>query len=234
MSRAAPVRHVDPASLSLSPTARAMMDAGLLQRPAPAAPSGEIRWHPAYVSPTARSPDRVEEFVTRLGFASWWPKLTTVHKRPLRGVPVGSRGGKRWTQDVQQRPLWPRYILVALPREDPPFGRLSDDHARAFGLYGVIQVGAGPAVVPKTVVDELQRREAAGEWDRTARRGRKVVERPPDWATLGGTVEVTDGPFASFHAVVEELVGDRARVAVSIFGRSTPVDVHLSQLRGRS
>lgn len=130
-----------------------------------------------------------------------------------------------------KRPVFPRYILIALPREDPPFGMLSDGQARAFGLYGVLSTVDGPAVVPDAIVADLQRREAEGEWDRTARRGRKLVEKPPEWAVLGASVELTDGPFALFHAIIEELVGDRAKVAVSLFGRSTPIDAHLSQLR---
>jgi transcription termination/antitermination protein NusG len=114
--------------------------------------------------------------------------------------------------------FFPGYVLVKMHLTDEAY-HLIKNTPKVTGFLGQ---GNKPMAVSQTEVDRIVNQVKEG------------VERPKPAITfeIGEQVKVNDGPFASFSGVVEEVDSERSRlkVAVSIFGRPTPVELDFAQV----
>ncbi len=117
-----------------------------------------------------------------------------------------------------ERKFFPGYVLVKMEMTDEAY-HLVKNTPKVTGFLGS---GNRPVPVSQTEVDRIIHQVQEG------------TERPKPSIQfeVGEQVRVTDGPFASFNGVVEEIDDERARlkVAVSIFGRATPVELEYAQV----
>ncbi len=118
-----------------------------------------------------------------------------------------------------ERKFFPGYILVEMEMEDLAW-HLVRECPKVLGFIG------GTADKPAPITEAEAKSILNRIEDSTEKPKPKTLFEP------GEVIRVSDGPFADFNGVVEEVNYDknRMRVAVLIFGRSTPVDLEFSQV----
>jgi transcriptional antiterminator NusG len=118
-----------------------------------------------------------------------------------------------------ERKLLPGYVLVKMQMTDDAY-HLIKNTPKVTGFLGSENK---PMPLPDSEAQSLIRQMEEG-----AVRGPTATVK----FEIGEQVRVSDGPFASFNGTVEEVDQDRARlkVAVSIFGRATPVELEFEQV----
>jgi transcriptional antiterminator NusG len=128
---------------------------------------------------------------------------------------VEVRGGKKV---VSPRMFYPGYVLVEMEMDDELWHAVKST-PRVTGF-----VGGGVKPVPLT----------ADEVNSVLYRQASSAERPRPKMTFekSETVKIVDGPFTNFSGKVDEINSDRntLRVMVTIFGRSTPVELDFLQV----
>jgi transcriptional antiterminator NusG len=126
---------------------------------------------------------------------------------------------KEGQQKRSERKFFPGYVLVQMDMTDDTW-HLVKDVPRVMGFIGASR--GRPTPISDAEADQILNRVQEG------------VEkpRPKVLFEVGEVVRVTDGPFNDFNGVVEEVNYEksRLRVAVLIFGRSTPVELDFSQV----
>jgi transcription termination/antitermination protein NusG len=127
------------------------------------------------------------------------------------------RRGRKYEVD---RTFLPGYVLVRVNLTDEAY-HLIKNTPKVTGFLGADK--AKPVPIPDAEAERIR-----GHVVET-----KDKPKPAIIFEIGENVKVADGPFASFSGVVEEVDHARARlkVAVSIFGRATPVELEYAQVQ---
>ena len=118
-----------------------------------------------------------------------------------------------------ERKFFPGYVLVQMEMDDETW-HLVKETPKVLGFIGGTPEKPAP-ITEKEAMTILRRVEEGAEKPRP-----KVIFEP------GEMVRVVDGPFNDFNGVVEQVDYDknRLKVAVLIFGRSTPVELDFAQV----
>jgi len=134
---------------------------------------------------------------------------------PKEQVMEMHKGQKR----TSERKYFPGYVLINMVMNDETW-HLVRSIPKVLGFVG--GVSGKPAPISNKEVDEILSRVEVGA----------DKPKPKIVYEVGEVVRVTDGPFADFNGVIEEVNYEksRLRVAVLIFGRSTPVELEFGQV----
>ena len=172
----------------------------------------EIRWYVlhAYSGYEKKVAENIVEQSNKLGISQFIEEVS-VPTQHIVEVRRGARVNK-------ERNFFPGYILIKMVLNDDTL-HIIKNTPKLSGFLGAkgkpIPISNAEAKrISEQVVDGVERSRPAVMYD------------------IGEQVKVIDGPFASFNGEVERIDEEKARlrVAVSIFGRLTPVDLEYSQV----
>jgi transcriptional antiterminator NusG len=170
------------------------------------------RWYVihAYSNFEKKVAESIREQAKQRGLAELFEEVLV----PIEKVTEVRRGKK---VDAERK-FFPGYVLAKMDMTDEAF-HLIKNTPKVTGFLGADNK-------PMAISDA----EAA----RIIHQVQEGIERPKPSVSfeVGEQVRVSDGPFASFNGVVEEVDDARSRlkVAVSIFGRATPVELEFGQV----
>ena len=117
-----------------------------------------------------------------------------------------------------KRKFFPGYILVNMDLNEESWYIVKNTPK----ITGFVGGGMNPPPIPESEVKRITQQIAEGS----------LKPKPKAVFEKGEGVRIIDGPFTSFNGIVEEVRPEKGklRVSVSIFGRSTPVELDFTQV----
>src|SRR5688572_22465253 len=153
----------------------------------------------------------LEDRINRAGMTDKFGKILV----PVEEV-VEMKGGQK---HMSERKFFPGYVLVEMEMNDDTWHLVKNTN-KVTGFVG--GTATKPAPIPEKEVEAIMQQMREG------------VEKPKPKVLfeVGEMVRVKDGPFTDFQGTVEDVNYEksRLRVAVTIFGRSTPVELEFGQV----
>jgi transcriptional antiterminator NusG len=183
---------------------------------APAAPAKnpDLRWYVVHAySGMEKAVERnILERINRAGLQDKFGRILV----PMEEVVEVKNGQKRTTE----RKFFPGYVLVEMVMDDETW-HLVKHTSKVTGF-----VGGGKNNRP-TPISEEEVMKIVNQMQEGSDKPRHKIE-----FTVGELVRVKEGPFTDFNGAVEEVNYEKSkvRVAVTIFGRSTPVELEFGQV----
>ncbi len=125
------------------------------------------------------------------------------------------RSGKK---RISERKFFPGYLLVEMELNEQSYLLVKTTP----GVTGFIGLGKKPMPLPQTEIDSILKKSQETN----------VKPSPKIIFEKGEQVRVIDGPFVNFNGTIDEVHPEKGKikVSVSIFGRSTPVELEYWQV----
>ena len=172
----------------------------------------ETRWYVlhAYSGYEKKVADSIVEQANKLGISEHIEEVSV----PTQNIVEVKRG----VRINSERKIFPGYILIKMNLNEDTWHIMKNTPK----LSGFLGTKGKPIPISNDEARRISQQVTDG------------VEKsiPAVMYDIGEEVTVIDGPFASFNGEIEQIDEEKARlrVAVSIFGRSTPVDLEYSQV----
>ena len=190
-----------------------MTDNAQQETTAPESPSSKKRWYVVHAySGMEKSVQRaLQERIERAGMQDQFGQILV----PTEEV-VEVKGGHK---SVTERRFFPGYVLVEMEMTDETW-HLVKNTAKVTGFIGGTRNRPSP-ISPREVEKIMSQMQEGVE-----------KPRPKTLFEVGEMVRVKEGPFTDFNGNVEEVNYEKSkvRVSVTIFGRSTPVELEFGQV----
>ena len=179
-----------------------------------AAVNPDLRWYVVHAySGMEKAVERnIQERITRAGMQGKFGRILV----PMEEVVEVKNGQKKTTE----RKFFPGYVLVEMVMDDETWHLIKHTN-KVTGFVG----GAKNRPAP---ISEAEVQKIVNQMQEGTDKPRHKVE-----FVVGEFVRVKEGPFTDFNGSVEDVNYEKSkvRVSVTIFGRSTPVELEFSQIK---